>query len=126
MHLVPADRRSRRILDGERVCRAIEAIGDPSELTAWVGRFALLGDQTRLMVLLAIAEAGPITVTDLATATGVNDTTVSQCLRLLRAAGVVQGRRDGRVVLYVLTDSEIGQLLKPLSKPADRQRHALN
>jgi ArsR family transcriptional regulator, lead/cadmium/zinc/bismuth-responsive transcriptional repressor len=126
VHLVPADRRSRRILDGERVCRAIDAIGEPSELSAWVSRFALLGDQTRLMVLLAIAEAGPISVTDLATATGVHDTTVSQCLRLLRATGVVQGRRDGRVVLYVLTDSEIGQLLKALIKPADRRSHAVN
>lgn len=113
-------------MDGEQVCRAVDAIGDPADLAVWATRFALLGDQTRMMVLLAIAEAGPICVTDLATATGVNDTTVSQCLRLLRAAGTVVGRRDGRIIRYRLADQEVGQLLKRLTKPAISRRHAVN
>ncbi len=126
MHLVPADRRKRRILDGDRVCRAIGAMGDSAELAEWAGRFHLLGDVTRLMVLVAIAEAGPISVTDLATATGTNDTTVSQCLRLLRAARTVVGHRDGRVIRYELADPVLGELLKQVRKPVRGHRHAVS
>jgi ArsR family transcriptional regulator, lead/cadmium/zinc/bismuth-responsive transcriptional repressor len=42
-------------------------------------------------------------VTDLAVATGFNDATVSQALRLLRAHGVVAAR-DGRTMRYRFAD----------------------
>jgi DNA-binding transcriptional ArsR family regulator len=126
VHLLPPDRRQRRILDGERVCRAIEVIGDPSDHALWASRFALLGDATRLMLLLAIAEAGPISVTDLATATGITDTNVSQCLRLLRAAGTVVGNRDGRIIRYELADRAIQDVLPRLGQPHPRRRHAVS
>jgi DNA-binding transcriptional ArsR family regulator len=100
MHLVPEERRSHRILEGERVCEAIEAIGDPENVAAWAGRFSLLGDPSRLSLLLAIAGAGPISVTDLAAATGIHDAAVSQALRLLRASSTVAARRDGRIIRY--------------------------
>ena len=116
MHLVPLERRSRRILEEERVCQAIDAVGDPADVAVWASRFALLGDPSRLSLLLAIAEAGPISVTDLAVATDMNDTTVSQALRLLRAAGTVVARRDGRINRYELADEQIGELLKQVGR----------
>ena len=124
MHLVPPERRDRRVLDDERVCKAIEALGNQDDLATWATRFSILGDRSRLTLLLSIAEAGPISVTDLATATGINDTTVSQSLRLLRAAGTVVGRRDGRMIRYELADREIGQLLRHLTKAEHGPRHA--
>jgi DNA-binding transcriptional ArsR family regulator len=124
MHLVPKERRNRRILEDERVCQAIEAVGEPANVAAWAGRFALLGDPTRLALLLAIAHAGPISVTDLAVAVDTNDTTVSQALRLLRAAGTVVPRRDGRIIRYELADGLVGRLLRNVSGPVARRRHA--
>jgi len=123
MHLVPADRHT---LDGERVCRAIGALGDPSDLTAWASRFATLGDRTRLALLVCIAQAGPISVTDLAVAVDMNDTTVSQALRLLRAAGTVSTRRDGRIIRYELADNAVRELLHHLPVPASHHRHRAN
>jgi DNA-binding transcriptional ArsR family regulator len=120
MHLVPAERQNRRILEEERVCTAIEAIGEPANLTAWAVRFGLLGDPSRLALLLSIAEAGPISVTDLAVAADMNDTTVSQALRLLRASGTVVARRDGRIVRYELADDHIAELLKHVGGLASR------
>ncbi len=111
MHLVPADL-SRRILDGELVCEAIGAIRDCEDVGAWAQRFKVLADPTRLTLLLCIHRAGPISVTDLAVAAGLNDTTVSQALRLLRAGGTVTGCRDGRVVRYQLADERISDLLE--------------
>ncbi|GAA0687012.1 metalloregulator ArsR/SmtB family transcription factor [Kitasatospora atroaurantiaca] len=111
MHLVPAERASHRTIDGHRVCEAIAAIGDAEHVRAWAERFALLADPGRLSLLLALHETGPLAVTDLAVATGMRDPAVSQALRLLRAAGLVAGERDGRVVRYRLVDSAIGEVL---------------
>lgn len=56
--------------------------------------------------------AGPLAVSDLAVATGMNDPAVSQALRLLRTAGVVEGDKDGRVVRYRVTDGPTAELLE--------------
>jgi DNA-binding transcriptional ArsR family regulator len=120
MHLVPADR---RVVDGERVCKAINALGDPGELIAWASRFSVVGDPTRLALLVCIAQAGPISVTDLAAATAINDTTVSQALRLLRASQIVTARRDGRIIRYELADDHIRQLLHHLPRPSRHHQH---
>ncbi|MDF3302985.1 ArsR/SmtB family transcription factor [Streptomyces tropicalis] len=111
MHLVPADRAGRRTIDGHRVCDAIEAIGDAGHVRAWADRFSLLADPGRLALLLALDRTGPLAVSDLAVATGMNDPAVSQALRLLRAAGVVEGRKDGRVVRYRIVDARVRGLL---------------
>jgi ArsR family transcriptional regulator, lead/cadmium/zinc/bismuth-responsive transcriptional repressor len=112
VHLLPADRSDHRIIDGERVCEAIAAITCPSAaIQDRAKAFAVLGDPTRLTLLIAIKAAGPISVSDLAAATGLNDTTVSQTLRYLRAAQVVTAVRDGRVIRYHLTDGPVAALV---------------
>jgi DNA-binding transcriptional ArsR family regulator len=113
VHLLPAERQGQRVIDAERVCQAIAAVGDPEALRARAGRFALLADPTRLTLLTCIHAAGPISVSDLAAATGINDTTVSQTLRHLRASQAVSAERDGRVIRYQLTDATLTALLNP-------------
>ena len=121
MHLVPADRAGHRTIDGHRVCDAIAAVGEHAEVRALAERFALLADPGRLALLLALRIAGPLAVTDLAVATGMNDPAVSQALRLLRAAGVVAGDRDGRVVRYRLVDDKTAALLDHCAAPPARE-----
>jgi ArsR family transcriptional regulator, lead/cadmium/zinc/bismuth-responsive transcriptional repressor len=111
VHLLPAERSGQRVIDGERVCQAIEALGDHEEIQARARQYAMLGDPTRLMLLTCIKAAGPISVSDLAAATGINDTTVSQTLRYLRASGAVLADRDGRVVRYRLAGTALAALL---------------
>lgn len=115
MHLVPAERAHRRIIDGDRVCAAIDAIRDESALRSAAARFAVLADLTRLKVLLCIEAAGPISVSDVAAAADLNDDTTSQALRHLRASGAVIAERVGRVVRYQIADPYIGQLLGHIS-----------
>jgi ArsR family transcriptional regulator, lead/cadmium/zinc/bismuth-responsive transcriptional repressor len=120
VHLLPAERSGHRVIDGERVCQAIAALGGaggtegaggPEAIEDRARRFALLGDPTRLALLTCIHAAGPISVSDLAAATGINDVTVSQTLRYLRAAQAVSAQRDGRVVRYQLASTPIKDLL---------------
>jgi DNA-binding transcriptional ArsR family regulator len=84
-----------------------------------------LADPNRLALLLSIHAAGPISVTDLSVATGMNDTAVSQALRLLRASHLVTSERTGRVIRYQLTDPIIHGLLhlvRPAERPSSPQR----
>ena len=111
MHLLPAERSHHRIIDGERVCEAIAALGRPETVQARARDFAVLGDPTRLALLLCIRGAKLISVSDLAAATGLHDTTVSQTLRYLRAAQVVTAERDGRVIRYRLVGGPVADLL---------------
>ena len=110
MHLLPADRSDHRIIDAERICQAIAAI-DADAIQARARQFAVLADPTRLTLLTCIEAAGPISVSDLAAATGINDTTVSQTLRYLRASQTVVAERDGRVVRYRLASTPVAELL---------------
>jgi ArsR family transcriptional regulator, lead/cadmium/zinc/bismuth-responsive transcriptional repressor len=111
MHLVPPELAHRKAIDEHAACRAIEGLGDPGQIPVWAARFALLSEPGRLRVLLAVRNAGPIAVTDLATATGISDTAVSQILRLLRASGTVTASKDGRITRYRLADTDVAALL---------------
>jgi len=110
VHLLPADRSDHRIIDAERICQAIAAL-DHEVIQARARQFALLADPTRLTLLTCIKAAGPISVSDLAAATGINDTTVSQTLRHLRASQTVIAERDGQVVRYRLASTPVTALL---------------
>jgi DNA-binding transcriptional ArsR family regulator len=111
VHLLPRERSDQRIIDSERVCEAIAALDDTEALRDQAQRFAMLSDPTRLMLLTCIRAAGPISVSDLAAATGIADTTVSQTLRYLRATQTVTAQRDGRIVRYQLADQSLNDLL---------------
>lgn len=111
MHLVPPERAGRPVIDESAVCRAIESLGEPSHIDAWSERFALCADPHRLAILVCVRDAGPISVTDLALATDMNATAVSQALRLLRTAKAVEGVRNGRVIRYRLCDDQLDRLL---------------
>lgn len=43
---------------------------------------------------------------------------MSYALRLLRTAGVVRNRRDGRLIYYRLVDGHLGELLEILRRQA--------
>jgi DNA-binding transcriptional ArsR family regulator len=77
----------------------------PAEaLEAAARRFTALTDPTRVAVLLALAD-GEACVCDLAWVVGRDEKLVSHHVRLLRGLGAVRSRRDGRMVLYAITEA---------------------
>src|SRR6266699_2382196 len=121
VHLLPADRSDHRVIDAERICQAIAALDSPEVIQARARQFAVLADPTRLTLLTCIRAAGPISVSDLAAATGINDTTVSQTLRHLRASQTVIAEREGPVVRYRLASTPIAALLAGQLRPGQRR-----
>ncbi len=95
----------------ERVQQVRNASLADADLARTAGLFRLLGDPTRARLLYALLEAGELCVCDLAAATDTQESTVSQALRMLRASGVVAGRREGRLVFYRLADAHVRMML---------------
>jgi DNA-binding transcriptional ArsR family regulator len=74
-----------------------------SELAAAAGAAKALGDPTRLAVAVALRDGGELCVCDLSWVCERSDKLISHHARVLRAAGLVRSRRDGKMVLYSLT-----------------------
>ncbi len=86
-------------------------IPEPTHAERAAELFRLLGDPTRVRILETLAEVDELCVHEIAEAVGANETKVSQALRLLRTAGVVRNRRDGRHIHYRLDDDHVRVLL---------------
>lgn len=74
------------------------------------GTFRLLGDPTRLRILLVCLDE-PHSVGQIATRTGASQSLVSHHLRLLRAARLVRGTREAKQVFYRAADQHIRRML---------------
>ena len=89
------------------------------EARALAAGFRALGDPTRLTLALALRDGGELCVCDLAWIVERAENLVSHHVRALRAAGLADYRRDGKMALYSLTES--GHALLALA-PATRER----
>lgn len=74
-------------------------------------RARALADPTRLLLAAALSEADELCVCDLAWIAERSQSLVSHHLRVLRAAGLVRSRRDGKMVMYSLAE-EAGVLIE--------------
>ena len=109
--VVGLDACTAKVVDEARVEAARAQLLPESELAELSQLFKLLGDATRARLLYALLEAGELCVCDLSAATGTPETNVSHALRLLRTAGIVKARRDGRMMFYSLDDAHVRMLL---------------
>src|SRR5688572_26458811 len=85
----------------EALRRALPA---PEQLETGALPFKALIDPTRLAVLLSLAEGGSCCVCDLSWIVGREEKLVSHHVRQLKHLGAARSRRDGRMVMYELTD----------------------
>jgi ArsR family transcriptional regulator len=74
--------------------------------------FHALGHETRVRLLLLLAERGETSVGDLQAAVGLTQTKASNHLGVLRHARLVESRRDGMHVLYRLASPAVAAVLR--------------
>jgi len=84
---------------------------------AEIGR--ALGHEHRLRILELLAQR-ETSVEALAERVGLSIANASQHLRLLRAAGLLTSRRDGKYVLYVVSDPTVLKLTAAVGQVAER------
>ena len=78
-------------------------IGEGEALEA-ADRAKALSDPTRLTLAEALREGGELCVCDLSWIAGRSQNLVSHHLGTLRSRGLVRSRRDGKLVMYSLTE----------------------
>src|SRR5881275_1907751 len=76
----------------------------PEEADVAAGKARALSDPTRLMLAAALLEARELCVCDLAWIAERSQTLVSHHVRALRSHGIVRSRREGKMVMYSLTE----------------------
>jgi ArsR family transcriptional regulator len=76
--------------------------------------FKLLGDEHRLRLLLALAERGEVSVSGLCRELALSQSAVSHHLILLRTAGAVECRQQGKQHLYRITSEPLREMLRLL------------
>lgn len=77
--------------------------------------FHLMGDPSRLGILMSVMEA-PRAVGDIAAQTGHSLSLVSHHLRLLRARRLVRAERRGKQVYYSLDDAHVRSVLRAMAE----------
>ena len=89
-------------VDPAAVSRARGRIPAPAEAERVTSVLTLIADPTRMRLLFALDAAEELCVGDLALALNASEDAVGYGLRMLRTAGLVTRRKDGRMVFYRL------------------------
>lgn len=95
-----------------RTPRTLEAAGD---------LLRALAAPVRIAIVLQLLESHRC-VHDLVDALGVTQPLISQHLRVLKAAGVVHGERQGREVVYSLVDDHLAHIVVDAVEHAEEAR----
>ena len=74
--------------------------------------FKVFGDPTRLRILFDLWQKGEVAVNTISEDLSISQSAVSQQLKLLRASRLVRFRKDGRSILYRLSDDHITKILQ--------------
>src|SRR5436190_11606094 len=94
----------------------------PEQADLAAGKARALSDPTRLTLAAALLEASELCVCDLAWIAERSQTLVSHHVRALRNHGIVRSRREGKMVMYSLTEE--GRSLLASVLPASRSRRS--
>jgi DNA-binding transcriptional ArsR family regulator len=107
-------------LDAPRAESIREGLLGEEEAFAAASRAKALSDPTRLTLAAGLGKGGELCVCDLAWISGRSQGLVSHHLRTLRSLDVVRSRRDGKLVMYRLTDGGRALLGAVLVTTAER------
>jgi DNA-binding transcriptional ArsR family regulator len=99
-------------VDPARVAAAQQHLVTESEARRLAELLGLVADPVRSRILLALGSVESLCVGDLALALAVSEDAISYALKLLRTAGLVSNRKEGRIVFYRLADGFPHQLVE--------------
>ena len=72
--------------------------------------FKIFGDSTRVKILYVLLQK-EMSVTEIATSLNMSQPAISQQLRVLKANGLVRYTRDGKSLIYSLSDEHVKLIL---------------
>lgn len=102
-----------QIIDKAKVRTTKAKLPDLDETLQIAEIFKLLGEPTRLKIVLALIE-NELCVCDLSAVINTSVSAVSHQLRLLKSARLIKFRKDGKMVYYSIDDDHIKNLVHQL------------
>ena len=93
--------------------RAKKAILSDDHAVALADLFRLLGDPSRLRIVVACLRT-PLAVSDIADRLGLSVSLVSHHLRLLKGARLVRADRQGKQVYYEADDAHVRRMVEDM------------
>jgi len=87
-----------------------DTMPDEDQLYDLAELFKAFGDSTRMRILFALFRAD-ICVCDLAETLNMTQSAISHQLRLLKQAKLVNGRREGKQIVYYLADDHVRTII---------------
>jgi DNA-binding transcriptional ArsR family regulator len=98
------------IVNEKKVTIARKSLSDKKQILEMAEIFKLLGEPTRLKIILSLSE-NELCVCDLAAVVESSISAISHQLRLLKNARLVTYRKDGKMVYYTLNDKHIKKII---------------
>ena len=99
------------LLLSERNRREIlSALPRESDISKLADYFQNFSDSTRIKILTCLSMMN-MCVNDLSTVLGLNQTTVSHQLKQLKDQNLVSYKRDGKILVYYLTDKSVNDMM---------------
>ena len=99
-----------RVIHADKIEQAHRKVIPDERLDRLSLIYRMLGDPTRLKILMALKEV-EMCVCDLAAFLGISESAASHQLRRLRETAIVKNRREGQVLYYTLNDAHVATLL---------------
>ena len=97
--------------DEDLINTAKKKIPDFDEISDLSDFFKVMGDSTRLQLLMAL-QIGEFCVSDLSFLLNMTRSAISHQLKALRLSKLVKSRKDGKIVFYSLDDDHIRGILE--------------
>lgn len=88
----------------------LSAFPKDREISKLADYFQNFSDSTRIKILTCLSMMN-MCVNDLSTVLGINQTTISHQLKQLKDQNIVQYRREGKILVYSLTDQSVNDMM---------------
>ncbi len=102
---------SKHCIHNDVVEKVSGSLPDDMTLNKLTNFFKIFGDQSRLKLINALL-LSEMCVCDLAAISGLDQSSVSHQLRILRQANVAKYRKSGKIAYYSLSDDHVREILE--------------
>lgn len=90
----------------DKVCLARESMPPEGKMASIAELFKVFGDSTRIKILYTLKKT-ELCVCDIAASLAMTQPAISYQLKILKQAGLVRSRRDGKTIYYALSDDHV-------------------
>ena len=88
----------------------LSALPHEYEISKLADYFQNFSDSTRIKILTCLSMTS-MCVNDLSNILGINQTTISHQLKQLKDQGIVAYKRDGKILVYSLTNNNVNDMM---------------